>query len=175
MKKVFFFVTVLSVAFLSACNPAPNANNDQNIQLIERFEEALKNNDYETLGSLLADNYVSYGPSLSDSMKKDDAMMNWKYNKENLYEKLEFVGSEHIELKRMKDGVEQDWISSWGHLFIKYQGHSNEAEIWSNTIYLIQDGKISKSIIFYNEADAMRQAGYSYIFNEPTVFNEEQD
>lgn len=170
MKKVFPLLTVLFVlALLSACDNTPNTNNEQNILLVEKFEQALKSQDYEGIGSLIAEDYVSYGPSLSDSMGKEDALLNWKYNMENLYKKLEFKSLQHIEVKRTQNGIEQEWVSSWGHLFIKYRDHGNEAEIWSNTIYLIKDGKISKSYMFYNEADALRQAGYHYIFNEPTL------
>jgi hypothetical protein len=35
--------------------------------------------------------------------------------------------------------------------------------IWANTNYLIENGKIIRSITFYNEADALRQLGYKIV------------
>ncbi|MCY1718734.1 nuclear transport factor 2 family protein [Prolixibacteraceae bacterium Z1-6] len=173
MKKVFYSLIVLFIVVLfSSCSNTPAEINTQNLELVEKFEKALRNFDYETLESLLADNYVGYGPSEGNTMGKEDALLNWKYNMENFYDKLEFNGTEHLEVTRMKDGQQQQWVSSWGKLHVKYKNRSNEAEIWSNTIYLIKDGKIQKTLVFFNEADALRQAGFHYIFKEPTDIEE---
>jgi len=167
MKKAIYPIVLFIVVILISCSTDPTINENKNIVMIEKFEQALRTVDSETLGSLLSDTYVGYGPSIKDSLGKDDFLLNWKYNMEYLYEKLEFKTTERIEVQRMKNGEEQQWVSSWGKLYIKYREHGNDAEIWSNTIYLIKDEKIEKIYIFYNEADALRQAGYHYIFKEP--------
>lgn len=118
--------------------------------------------------TLLADDYVSYGPSLADSMGREDLLVNWKYNMEHLYEKLEYKGTQNIALTNYKNGEPEEWVSSWGKILIKYKDNGNEAIIWSNTIFNIADGKIQKSIMFFNEADALRQMGYKYTFTNPT-------
>ncbi len=48
------------------------------------------------MDSLLADNYMGYGPSVGDSTNKEEALSSWKYNTENLYESIEYT--HHTEL-----------------------------------------------------------------------------
>ena len=167
--------TLLIVIFaiaITACTTAPENHDEVNLATVEKYQKALKAQDYETIASLLSDSYVGYGPSIGDSTNRDDALTNYKYNMEHLYKKLEFQGSQNIVVTNYKNGVPVEWVSSWGKLYVKYREHGNEAEIWSNTIFQVKDGKIQKSFIFYNEADALRQAGYKYTFNEPTVIED---
>lgn len=172
MKKLFYLPLVLLTSLvLNGCNQQ-KTNDHENIQLIVGFEDAFRNQDYEKMQSMFTDDYMSYGPSLADSMRKEDVMLNWKYNMENLYDKVDFHDVKHIALTDLNNGVARDWVSSWGKLTIKYQNRTNEAEIWSNTLYLIEDGKIKKSYIFYNEADALRQVGFHYVFREPAKLDE---
>lgn len=154
------------VLFLSACNNSQNAA-EENIRIVEKYQEALKNHDVEGLKALLAEDYVGYGPSIGDSMKRDDAISNWDYNMQHLFKKLEFKRAENIALTNYQGKEKGLWVSSWGKLHVQLKDRGNEATIWANNIYLIDDGKIKKSIIFFNEADALRQAGYHYIFKEP--------
>ncbi len=164
-NPLYLFCALLLTMVIASCN-SPSGES-RNIELINKFEQALKDVDSETMNLLLADNFVGYGPSIKDSVGKDDFLLLWQHNMEQLYQNFEFKNSEHIEVARMKDGEKQTWVSNWGRLFIKYRDHGNETEIWSNTVYLIEEGKIEKIIIFYNEADALRQAGFHYIFKEP--------
>lgn len=171
MKKLSG-ISLLLMALLFVNCQNTNPGHEADLALVAKYQEALKNFDYETMKSCLADDFMRYGPSLGDSMNRDDALLNWKYNIENIYSKLEYKGSRNIVVTSTHNGKPEEWVSSWGRLFIKYKDHGNEAEIWSNTLYLIEDGKIKRTMIFYNEADALRQAGYSYVFKEPTVIEE---
>lgn len=167
MKKHISLISAFILAILiSACTTSNNSAK-QNIKVVEKYQEAISNHDVEGMKALLADNYVAYGPSIGDSMKRDDAILNWDYNMQNLYKKLEFKRAEIIAISNYEGKVPGNWVSSWGKLYVKFMDRGNEATIWSNTIYLIDDGKIQKSYIFFNEADALRQAGYRYIFNDP--------
>ena len=56
-----------------------------------------------------------------------------------------------------------EWVANWAELHIVYKNDRGAITIWANTNYLIEDGKIAKSITFYNEADALRQLGYKII------------
>lgn len=167
-KKIStLFILVFAIVLTSCVGSTPSSNEVENLAIVEKYQEALKNFDYETMVSLLADDYVSYGPSLADSMGRDDLMINWKYNMEHLYDKLEYKGVQNVAITNLKDGEPLEWVSSWGKLLIKYKESGNEAVIWSNTTYNIVDGKIKKSIIFFNEADALRQLGYKYTYTNP--------
>ncbi|MDZ4747926.1 MAG: hypothetical protein SH808_05525 [Saprospiraceae bacterium] len=55
-----------------------------------------------------------------------------------------------------------EWVGNWAELTIGYQD-GGSVTIWANTDYLIENGKIIRSLTFYNEADALRQLGYTII------------
>lgn len=167
MKKNVILISAFILAILiSACSVSDNST-EENIKLVEKYQEAFKNHDVDGMKALLADTYVGYGPSLGDSMKKDDAILNWDYNMQHLFEKLEFQPAQTIALTNENSNAKGKWVSSWGKLYVKFKEHGNEATIWANKLYLIDKGQIQKSYIFFNEADALRQAGYRYIFNDP--------
>lgn len=158
-------IFALALVFGSCDNGAQLA--EENLKVVEKYQAALKSLDYDTMKEILAEDYMGYGPSLGDSMNKEDALLNFKYNMENLYDKLKFRGIENVVVGNPTGVRPGQWISSWGRFEIKFKGQSNEAVIWANTIYLVNEGKITRSFIFYNEADALRQMGYSYVFSEP--------
>lgn len=165
-KNVSLFSAFILALIISACN-LTDKQAQENLKLIEKYQQAITSHDVEVIKDILADNYVGYGPSIGDSMKKDDAILNWDYNMQHLYERLEFKQIENIAISNDNGKTKGTWVSSWGKMNLKFKDLSNESIIWSNTIYKIEDGKIIKSIVFYNEADALRQAGFSYTFREP--------
>lgn len=165
-KNVTLFSALLIALFFVACN-TNNTHEQENIALVEKYQKALKDHDVEAMTDVLADHYVGYGPSAGDSMNKADAILNWDYNMQHLYERIEFKRVENIAITNNNGKAQGHWVSSWGKLYLKFKEHGNEATIWSNTIHKIEDGKIVKTLIFYNEADALRQAGYKYIFTDP--------
>jgi hypothetical protein len=121
-------------------------------------------NDPAVMDSLLADNYMGYGPSVGDSINKADALANWKYNAANLYESYEYTRSQSIavSVKEGEDGA-GDWVSNWAYLTLKYKDGRGPVNVWVNVAYKIENGKIARSLSFYNEADVMRQLGYSMV------------
>lgn len=167
MKKKLTLISAFILALIfSACN-VTDKQAQGNLELVEKFQQAITNHNVEVIKDILADNYVGYGPSIGDSMKKDDAILNWDYNMQHLYERLEFKRIENIAITNNNEQRKGEWVSSWGKMYLKFKDLGNESTIWANTIYKIEDGKIVKSFIFYNEADALRQAGYNYTFREP--------
>ncbi|WP_167606464.1 nuclear transport factor 2 family protein [Maribellus sediminis] len=171
MKKVNYILFILFSFMIISCTNQKQSIRE-NLEIVEKFQKAFVDHDIETIKSLLADDYVGYGPSIGDSIRKDDALLIWDQNLEYMYDKVEMNVAENIAISNVnvKDGGQ--WISSWGTLTLKFQNYGNEAVILANQIFLIKDGKIKKTIIFYNEADALRQAGYHYVFKEPIHSNE---
>ena len=63
----------------------------KHLALAKKYMEAVETGNASTMDSLLADNYKGYGPSVSDSTDKADAIKNWKHNVENLYESIKYT------------------------------------------------------------------------------------
>jgi hypothetical protein len=120
--------------------------------------------DTVTMDSLLANNYMGYGPSVADSTNKEEAIQNWKYNAENLYDFILYTHFQNIAVT-VKEGGEAepgDWVTSWAYLTIKYKDGRGPVHVWVNAVYRIENGKIIRSRTFYNEADVLRQLGYQF-------------
>lgn len=140
-----------------------NNHSEENIALIENYIKAVENLDHDAMSSLLADDYLGLGPSYGDSIRKPQAVENWKSNVDNLYEKLEYTKSRNAAITIVTGENQGDWIANWAELNITYKDDRGKVIIWANSIYQIENNKIVKSYTFYNEADALRQLGYVFI------------
>jgi len=134
----------------------------ENIAVIEKYIKAVETKDLKTMGDLLADNYVGYGPSFSDSTNKEQAMENFKSVSESLYEKIEYARTVNIASKVTEGPNPGDFVSDWASLKITYKDGRGPVQLNMNAIYRIENGKITLSRTFYNEADVLRQLGYDY-------------
>jgi len=158
MKKLFY-LTLLLPLMMSCSSMGDNSRN--NIAIVEKYIRAVESLDYDVMTLLLDDNYQGLGPSYTDSINKQQAIEAWKYNVENLYEKIEYTREQHASTL-IKEGFNKgEWVSSWAELNITYKS-GETVVIWSNTAYRVENNKIVKSFTFYNEADALRQLGYVF-------------
>ena len=147
------------ILIISCSSPARQAEED--IALIESYVEAVENLDYQAMESYLADAYTGFGPSYGDSIDKAGALENWRYNVEHLYEEIDYRRSRSVAVTVSSGENRGEWVSNWAELYIRYRNGAGEVTIMANTIYRIEDRKIIRSYTFYNEADALRQLGYT--------------
>ena len=162
--KQLILLTIISIGFFSCTSSVDTGNNkDANLAIAKKYMEAVETNNTATMDSLLADNYMGYGPSVGDSTDKAGALESWKYNAANLYESVKYSRYQNIAVS-VGEGEQAeagDWVSNWAYLTIKYKDGRGPVNIWVNATYKIEDGKIVRSRTFYNEADVMRQLGYT--------------
>ena len=161
MKKLIV-LTFISISIFSCAS-----NNDQrekeNLAIVRNYKDAIEANDVAKMESLLASNYKGYGPSVSDSVNKEQAIENWKYNSENLYESFKFSRIQNI-AKTVGENEEAepgDWVITWAYLTLKYKDGRGPVSLWVNVEYKIENGKIAQSRTFYDEADVLRQLNYT--------------
>ena len=159
MKKIILLF--LFVITLISCTS--NNNNQKNTALVEKYVQAVEDLDFNTMESMLADNYMGHGPSVNDSIGKDQTLKNWKNNIENLYESIDYNKSRNIAVTVDSGENQGEWVSNWAELKIVYKKDKKEVLIWANTTYKIDHGIIVKSYTFYNEADVLEQLGYVFI------------
>ena len=159
LKPTIFIL--LAFGLLWSCNPS-GVNQEENLALIEKYVQAVENLDYETMASCLDENYIGLGPSHNDSITKQDALINWKHNVENLYESIKYLKSRNIAVTLTEGDNPGNWVSNWAELQIKYKS-GESVVVLVNSTYLIENAKIVKSFTFYNEADVLEQLGYVFI------------
>lgn len=161
MKKLFLIAAFASL-FLIACTSG-NPNAEKNIALVDGYVNAVQALDYDTMDTFLADDYMGFGPSVTDSVNKANAVNQWRSNVELAYEKIEYQQSRSIAVTVPEGENEGEWVANWAKLQITFKGSDEQVTILANTVYKIEGDKISKSYTFYNEADALEQLGYIFI------------
>ena len=155
-------ISLLIAFLLISCN-TPNARAKKNVELVTNYVEAVEQLDYDLMDNYLADDYMGYGPSTADSINKVNAIAQWKNNVDGLYQKIKYNKSRNIAVL-IPDGENKgEWVSNWAQLEITYKDGGEPVTMWVNTVYRIENAKISKSYTFYNEADVLEQLGYIYI------------
>lgn len=161
--------TLLSFFSLLACDSSlekSGSSSDetkrQNVALVERYIEAVKSKDTVVMGDLLSEDYWGYGPSVSDSLNKEQALANWSYVVENLYDSIQF-SRKFIIAEEVTDGLHPgNYVSSWVDMHITFKDGSGPVHLQTNAIYRIENDKITLSRTFYNEADVYRQLGLGF-------------
>ena len=161
MKQFILLLAVCGCLF--SCTSSSDKRKSDNLAIAKRYMEAVETNNVAAMDSLLADNYMGYGPSFGDSVNKADALANWKYTAENLYESVKYTRYQNIAVttKEEDEAAPGDWVSNWAYLTIKYKDGRGPVNLMVNAVYKIENGKIVRSLSFYNEADALRQLGYT--------------
>lgn len=163
MKQIFFFPAICICIF--SCTSSERNTSAASLEIAKKYMEAVETNNIALMDSLLADNYMGYGPSVNDSTNKADALVNWKYNAENIYESIKYTRHQNIAvtITEADEADPGDWVSNWAYLTIKYKGGGDDVHLWVNATYKIENGKIARSRTFYNEADVLRQKGFAFV------------
>lgn len=161
MKNLILLV-VMSI-FLVACTSTTEYRQNENIDIIKDYIKSVENLDFESMSYYLDENYLGMGPSYGDSIGKYEAVENWKWSVANLYEKIHYNRSRFASVSITDGENKGEWVTNWAELNIVYKDGLGSVTIWANTNYQIENGKILKSLTFYNEADALRQLGYRII------------
>ena len=123
---------------------------------------AVEAKNVAVMDSLLADNYIGRGPSVGDSVNKKEALNVFQTNAEQLYESFQYTRYKNLAVTVNEGEAVGDWVLNWAYLTIKYKDGRGPINLWVSAVYKIENGKIAESRTFYNEADALRQLGYSF-------------
>lgn len=167
MKQLLLFLsTSLLLASCGRTGSAVNGGNGvntDNIAVIERYAQAVQSKNVDSMSALLSDDYIGYGPSFTDSINKADAVANWRNLVANLYDSIKYTRSVNIAAKLTDGPHPGDYVSSWSSIRITYKNGKGPVNLFVNVIYRVENGKITLSRTFYDEADAMRQLGYEFV------------
>ncbi len=156
--KNYILLAAMAIG-LFACSSNTEKKQADNVTLIKNYVKAVENLDFDAMNDYLADNYMGLGPSFGDTIYKAQAVANWKSHVEELYEKIYYTRSQFALVTIAEGDVKGEWVANWAELNIEYKS-GGKVTIWANTNYLIENGKIVRSLTLYNEGDALRQLGY---------------
>jgi ketosteroid isomerase-like protein len=159
MKQLLLLV-IISIS-LASCTSNKGDKEKANLAIAKKYMDAVESKNVAIMDSLLSEKYIGYGPSVSDSVNKAAAIATFKENADNLYESFKYTRHKELAVTVDTGEVKGDWVLNWAYLTIKYKDGRGPVNLWVNAVYRIEDGKIVHSRTFYNEADALRQLGYT--------------
>ena len=157
--KQLIVLAIISLS-LFACTSSADKKEKANLAIAQKYMQAVETKNVAIMDSLLADNYIGYGPSVGDSTNKEQAILNWKDNVDNLYESIKYTRHKELAVTVTEGEAIGDWVLNWALLTIKYKVGNVPVQLWVNAVYRIENGKIVQSRTFYNEADVLRQLRY---------------
>lgn len=166
MKKSISPMMALSMVFwICACTQSPEKNMIQtfpeNEAIVHQYMDALTKGDHDVVASLLADDFISYGPKLNDSLNRMQTLEKFKQDWETIqsvsYDRYATF-STHVPEGR----VAGDWVFDWGLVSFTYNNGMPSWTTWWHGVYMIKDGKIIAERGFFNEADIMQQLGFTF-------------
>jgi ketosteroid isomerase-like protein len=166
LAALFFtsFTTRAQAQYVSASQPrykdriAENPNADTDIKLVEDYLNLLVSGNADKAKSLLADNFMAYGPSPADSSNAEQSTNNWKENyKTQLNRKFDFV--EIITVRILSGNHKGDWVDVWG----TYSCNINGKDIAFPFQYAakVANGKIVGDGSYYDNLYIVKKLGYT--------------
>jgi len=158
--KQLIVLALISLS-LFACTSSADKKEKANLAIAQKYMNAVETGNVALMDSLLADKYMGYGPSITDSTNKEEALASWKFISENLYESIEYTHHQELAVTVKEGRAKGDWVLNWAFLTIKYKDGRGPVNLWVNVVYVIENGKIIMSRTFYNEADVLRQLRYN--------------
>ena len=118
--KQLIVLAIISIS-LFACTSSADKKEKANLAIAQKYMQAVETKNVAIMDSLLADNYIGYGPSVGDSTNKEEAILNWKDNAENLYESIEYTRHKELAVTVKEGEAIGDWVLNWAYLTIKYK------------------------------------------------------
>ncbi len=154
-------IVLLIISFtLFACTASADKKEKANLAIAQKYMQAVESKNVAIMDSLLSDNYMGYGPSVGDSVNKEEAIASFKDNIENLYESIQYTRHKELAVTVTEGEAIGDWVLNGDYLTLKYKVADILVHLWVNVVYRIENGKIVHSRTFYNEADVLRQLRY---------------
>lgn len=157
MKRLLL-IAIISALFFGCASTDASIN--KNIKIVEQYVKSVQTKDEALMNNLLADSYMGYGPGINDSVNKTEAIANWRWVSDSLYESIEYTQQKSIGVIIREGQNQGDWVSNWAYLTVHYKNHNAPVHLWLNAIYRIENNRIVSSRTFYNAADVMSQLGY---------------
>ncbi|MBU2913987.1 nuclear transport factor 2 family protein [Reichenbachiella agariperforans] len=161
--KTSFLLFASSLLWISC---GPNKIRNTNIDTVSSYVQALEDMDYDAMDSLLHADFYMVGPSVGDTVYKDQLLANWKANTGKTIESIRFRHQQISGVAIPSQVKYGDWISEWSLAQIEFKNFDGPpVTLLMSVSYLVVGNQIAKGIMIYDEGDMYNQLGY--IFADP--------
>jgi hypothetical protein len=167
--KSMIQIAVFTVLVIAAFNPALQAqtqsqhkdlvaespSTDADIKVVIDYFNALLVGDLATVKSLMADNYMAYGPSATDSSNAQKELLAWAENyKTQTNRKIEFVS---LYFKVEPEDFSANWVNLSGIYSCDIDGINIAIPVQITS--LVENGKIKKQLISFDNLELVQDSG----------------
>ncbi len=134
-----------------------NPNAEADLKVVSDYIKQTAAGDIAKAKSLLADTYMEYGPGSKDSADVAKVVSDW----ENSYKVTSNRSIGFVQQTfRVTSGPQKgDWVSVWGTYAFTQNGKSVSFPLQITA--LVANGKIQRTIVYFNELDIITQLGYT--------------
>jgi hypothetical protein len=169
MKKLSF-LSIL-IVLICACAPhhekeetmvMPSNEGEAQTKIVYAYVDAVLNKNFTAMDTLLAENYMAYGPAVTDSLNKSQEIESWKKQWTEAYSSITYNRITSV-FKHIDSGnFAGDWVADWANIVLNYQ-NGKSVRFGLNEVYKVVNNKIVLSSAYYDAAGIMKQLGYTFV------------
>jgi predicted ester cyclase len=169
MKKIS--ITLFLLSMICACSQhhekeetmaKPVNEGEGQINIVYAYIDAVLNKDFTAMDTMLAPNFMAYGPAVTDSVNKSQEIDSWKKEWAETYDSITYNRITTV-FKHIDSGnFAGDWVSDWANITLKYK-NGKTAKFGLNEVYKVVNSKIVLSSAYYDAAGIMKQLGYTFV------------
>jgi ketosteroid isomerase-like protein len=123
---------------------------DVNAELLSDYNEALTAGNYDTLRTLLADNFKSYGPIAADSANADSLIKQWEGTHRD-YSNLKILEANPLSFTSSNDKTKGDWTCIWGRYSATHKGTGKTVNFPFHLIGKVENGKLRFTATYWDK------------------------
>jgi hypothetical protein len=133
-------------------------NSEANLKIVNEFREALMTNDSEKAKSLVADGFMSYGPSRKDSLNIE-GVINYMDQRSKNRSNVD-AGIIAATALRVNEGdLAGEWVHLWGNYTATVNDSGYVIDVPWHSGYLIKDNKIIFTRAWYDNLSPSLDSG----------------
>src|SRR5690349_19043860 len=110
--KELILVLSITVA-LCSCTAGAHDKEKEHLAIAKRFMDAVESKNVSAMDSLLAENYIGRGPSVTDSVDKKGAIAAFTTNANDLYESFKYTRHKELAVTVPEGEAMGDWVLNW--------------------------------------------------------------
>lgn len=164
-QKTLIILFALAMGIVS-CAPSNENNahrNPENETLVKNYMNAVVTGDTSKLEEFLAENYMSFGPRITDSIDRAGTVADFKNNWKKNWRAVEFNRYTMLSSTNTEGPVAGDWVLDWAKVTIHSKTKTPSYTVNWHAVFRVKDGKIDREIDFFNEADILGQIGFTFV------------
>ncbi|WP_073136561.1 nuclear transport factor 2 family protein [Chryseolinea serpens] len=180
MKGLAFMAMIIIVMGVTSCDKptaAPQKDEtvnatevgERNKAIVNQYIQASLVGDVATMEMFMAPNFKDHGPVKGDTTRRASYLERTRKNWETVYGSMKYDRITALSHTEAEGPLKGDWVLEWGSLGVTYKNGRPPVSIKIHVVYKVIDGKITYASSYYNEADALKQQGYTFVPVEDKV------